>query len=227
VTASRKEWFAPAGLLALSAVPIAAGAVRLGQLGSGAAVTPDNARFFATPVPVVVHIISASLFCVLGAFQFVPGLRRRRIGWHRLAGRLLVPCGLAAALSGLWMTLFYASPPGDGELLEAFRLVFGSGMVLSLVLGLAAILRREIPQHRAWMMRGYAIGLGAGTQVLTHVPWLLLMGKPEGLSRALLMAAGWLINLAVAEWIIRRRTTQPTRASAGVVGGLVGGHAGR
>jgi hypothetical protein len=29
---------------------------------------------------------------------------RRMIGLHHAAGRLLVPCGLAAALSGLWMT---------------------------------------------------------------------------------------------------------------------------
>ena len=46
------------------------------------------------------------------------------------------------------------------------------------------------------MMRGYAIGLGAGTQVLTNVPWLLAFGAPGEFTRALLMAAGWVINLA-------------------------------
>jgi hypothetical protein len=55
------------------------------------------------------------------------------------------------------------------------------------------------------MMRAYAIGLGAGTQVLTHLPWFILFGKPGESSRAVLMAAGWVINLAVAEWVIRRR----------------------
>jgi hypothetical protein len=39
------------------------------------------------------------------------------------------------------------------------------------------------------------------------VSWLLFVGKPEGLGRALLMAASWVINIAVAEWIIRRRIT--------------------
>jgi hypothetical protein len=33
-------------------------------------------------------------------------------------------------------------------------------MVLSIILGFAAIRRRDIIGHRAWMMRGYAIGLG-------------------------------------------------------------------
>jgi hypothetical protein len=37
---------------------------------------------------------------------------------------------------------------------------------------------------------GFAIGLGAGTQVVTTIPWALLVGQPAGLARALLMAAG-------------------------------------
>jgi uncharacterized membrane protein len=204
----RNQWSVPFALLALCLVPVAAGTARLAQLARGAAVTPENERFLTSPAPVVVHITCASLFCVLGAFQFVPGLRRRRPGWHRRAGRLVIPCGLAAALSGLWMTLFYALPAADDDWLKGFRLIFGSGMLLSLGLGLLAVRRRDIPKHRAWMTRGYAIGLGAGTQVLTGVPWLLLVGKPEGHTRALLMAAGWVINLAVAERTIRRQPRQ-------------------
>jgi uncharacterized membrane protein len=196
---------ASAALVLLIAVPVAAGVVRLTQLASGAAVTPENARFFASPVPVVVHIIGASLFCVLGAFQFAPKFRRKHPKWHRVTGRVLVPCGLAAGLSGLWMTLFYPRPPGDGDLLAVFRVLAGSAMVASLVLGFVLVRRRDFAGHRAWMMRGYALGQGAGTQVLTILPWTLLAGTPSVFIRALLMGAAWLINLAVAEWLIRRR----------------------
>lgn len=199
----------PAALIVLSAVPVIAGAVRLTELTGGAEITPENARFFAAPLPVVLHILSAGLYGVLGAFQFVPRLRRRRPGWHRVAGRVLVPCGLVAALSGLWMTLFHPRPQGDGDLLAGFRLLFGSAMVLALVLGLSAIRRRNVARHRAWMIRGYAIGLGAGTQVLTHLTWFLILGTPGELPRALLVGAGWVINLAAAEWIIRRRSVHP------------------
>ncbi|MBE1501850.1 putative membrane protein [Amycolatopsis lexingtonensis] len=206
----RPEWLVPAGLLLLSAVPVAAGSARVAELAGGARVTADNARFFAMPLPVVLHIFGASLFCVLGAFQFVPSLRRRR--WHRVSGRLLVPCGLVAALSGLWMTLFSDLPPGDGDLLTVFRLFFGTAMAVSIVLATLAIRRRDVRRHRVWMTRGYAIGLGAGTQVLTHVPWALLVGAPGEFTRAMLMAAGWVINLVVAEWALRRRPT--VRAAA-------------
>ncbi len=202
-SSAKASWLVPAALIVLSAVPMAAGAVRLTELTGGAEVTPENARFFAAPLPVVLHILSVGLYSVLGAFQFAPGYRRKRLGWHRAAGRLLIPCGLVAALSGLWMTLFYPRPEGDGDLLAGLRLVFGSAMVLAIVLGFAAIRRRDLARHRAWMIRGYAIGLGAGTQVLTHLPWFLIFGTPGEFPRALLMGAGWVINLAVAEWIIR------------------------
>ncbi len=205
------EWLAIAGLLLMSFIPVASGAFRLSQLSAGAPVTPANARFFAAPLPVVVHILSSSLFAILGAFQFASGLRRRWPAWHRGAGRLLVVCGLLVGLSGLWMTLFYPRPVGDGDFLAALRILFGSAMILSVSLSFYAIRRGNVNQHRAWMMRGYAIGLGAGTQALTLMAGEMIAGKPDELSRALLMGAAWLINLSVAEWSIRRRAARRGR----------------
>lgn len=216
---TRAGWWLPAALVALSAVPLAAGAVRLSELAGGAGPTPENARFFAAPVPFVLHILSASVFSVLGAFQFAPGFRRKRPLWHRRAGGLLIVCGLAAGLSGLWMTALYPPVQGDGALLLAFRFLFGSAMVMCMVLGFTAIRRRDIPRHGAWITRGYAIGMGAGTQVLVHLPWLLLLGKPGELGRALLMGAGWAINLVVAEWIIRGRAPTAPRGSSQTASG--------
>jgi uncharacterized membrane protein YozB (DUF420 family) len=210
------KWLVPA-LLALSVIPLAAGAGRLAELAGGAAITPANARFFAMPLPVVLHILSAAVFALLGPFQFATGFRRRRPGWHRVVGRLVVASGLLVGLSALWMTLFYARAPGTGELLYAVRLLFGSAMVGSIIVGFAAIRRRDVQGHRAWMMRGYAIGLGAGTQALTLAAGEMIGGPPSELSRALLMGAGWVINLAVAEWAIRQRPAPPARRAAAVV----------
>jgi uncharacterized membrane protein len=199
-------------LFLLSAIPLVAGAVRLAELAGGAAITPANARFFAMPLPVVLHIGSAGVYALLGALQFATRFRRQRPGWHRAAGRLLVPAGLLVGLSGLWMTLVYPRAVGTGDLLYAFRLWFGAAMVGSLVLGVATIRRGDVKGHRAWMLRGYAIGLGAGTQVLTQGVGAVILGAPTDLSGALLMGAGWGINLAIAEGIIRRRPAPPARA---------------
>ena len=208
---NRADWLVPAALIALSFIPVLAGTFRLFQLGSGAAITPDNARFFAAPVPVVLHLVSVTIYCLLGAFQFAPGFRRRRPDWHRAAGRLLIACGLASALTGLWMTWSYPYAPPDGLTLFIIRQVVGAAMLVSILMGLAAIRRRDFTQHRAWMIRGYAIGLGAGTQVVTSMSWLLLVGKQDEAARAVVMGGGWVINVIVAEWIIRRRPVPARR----------------
>lgn len=202
---ARADWLVPAGLVLLSLLPALAGSARLHELATGAELTEQNARFLAAPLPVGIHIVSAVLYSILGAFQFSPGFRRRNRRWHRIAGRVLLPAGLLVAISGMWMTLTYPWPAGDGVLVFVERLVFGSAMLVALVLGVQAIRRRRFVAHGEWMIRAYAIGLGAGTQVLTHLPWFLIAeGWPGELPRGLMMGAGWVINLAVAEWLIRR-----------------------
>ena len=200
-----REWLIPTGLIALSLVPVIAGSVRLTELSSSPEVTAANERFVADPIPVAIHIVAATVYCVLGAFQFVPSLRNRRIGWHRAAGRVLIPAGLAVALSGIWMTLFYDVPAtDDGPILVGIRLVVGTVMAGGIVMAFVAVRRRDIARHRAWMIRAYALGLAAGTQAFTHLPLLLSGNQPTETDRTIAMAAGWLINVAVAEWIIRR-----------------------
>ena len=208
-TTHRSEWWIPASLMLLSMVPALFGTLRLLELAGGAEITAANARFFATPLPVVLHIMVVIPYSMVGAWQFAPAFRRRNRAWHRAAGKVLVGLGLVAALSGLWMAHFYPWPAGDGQLLYIIRLVFGTLMVGSLLLAVSAIRRGAVEAHGAWMMRAYAIGLGAGTQVFTHLPWFIFLGKPGELPRALLMGAGWAINLAVAEWIIFRKQQAP------------------
>ncbi|GAA2157922.1 MULTISPECIES: DUF2306 domain-containing protein [Glycomyces] len=202
----RREWPIAAGLLLLAFVPALAGAFRVTEIASGATPTAENARFMQMPLPVVVHIVAALVYATIGAFQFLPRLRRRHNAWHRFAGRyLLVPAGLLVAASGLWMTAFYDTPAIDDRAVAASRYLVGGLMLAFLVLGAAAIRRRDYAAHGAWMMRAYALALGAGTQVLTSGPPMLLFGEPSELARLLQMDAAWLINALVAELVIARR----------------------
>jgi len=112
------------------------------------------------------------------------------------------------------MTLFYPRLPTDSDLLAGIRVVVVCAMLVSLVLGLATIRRRDFVRHRAWMIRGYALGMGAGTQVITLLPLTLVAGTPGPFPRALGMGAAWAINVVVAEWVIRRparRRPRPVR----------------
>jgi uncharacterized membrane protein YozB (DUF420 family) len=198
-----RGWPVPAALVALSAIALAAGALRLVQVAGGPALIPADDRFAGFPVPLVVHIVGAAVFALVGAFQFVPRFRRSHRTWHRRAGRLVAGAGLAVAGSALWLTLVYQAQPGTGDVLYVLRLVFASAMAASLLLGVTAIRRRDIAAHRAWMIRAYAIGLGAGTQAFTDGIAGAVFGTGE-LRSDLANGAGWVINLAVAEWVIRR-----------------------
>ncbi|WP_246051143.1 DUF2306 domain-containing protein [Nocardioides guangzhouensis] len=193
----------PAALVGLSAIPLTAGALRLVQLAGGPAVFPADHRFTGFPVALVAHIVGAAVFAFVGTFQLVPRIRRRHRAWHRRAGRVVAVAGLVVAGSALWLTLGYEAQPGTGDLLFAFRLVFVSALVASLVLGITAIRRRDVAGHRAWMIRAFAIGLGAGTQVFTEGLGGALFGTGE-MRGDLAKVAGWLLNLTVAEWVIRR-----------------------
>ncbi|MBT9595033.1 MAG: DUF2306 domain-containing protein [Vitreoscilla sp.] len=192
-------------LVALSVVPLLGGVARLAGL-AGVDRAPMDTRFAHNPLPAIVHIVAASVFSVLGAFQFESGLRRAWPRWHRYAGRVLVLCGLLTAATGVWMTVQYAIPrPVQGSLLFGVRLAVGGAMALSLVLAVKAIREGNVPSHQAWMLRAYALGLGAGTQVFFLLPPELISGEPvTGILRDALMTAAWAANLLVAEFAVRR-----------------------
>ena len=208
---TRSGWGVIAGLVALGTIPVIAGSLRLVELSGGGSTMPSDARYDAFPLPVVVHIASATVFALLGAFQFSPQIRRRHPGWHRRAGRVLVVAGLGVALSALWLNQFFPNAEASREVLYPLRMAFGAAMVLTLALGFMAARRCDFARHRAWMIRSHAIGMVAGTQVFTLGIGGLVFGSGD-LSTALLMAAAWAIYLAVAERAIGERA--PRRSPA-------------
>jgi uncharacterized membrane protein YozB (DUF420 family) len=217
---AKRSWPVPVALVALSAIPLTAGSLRLIQLAGGPAVLPDDHRFAGFPLPLVVHILGAATFALLGILQFVPGFRRRHRTWHRRAGRVLAVAGVLVAISALWLTLVYEAQAGTGDLLYVLRLVFASAMIACLLLGITAIRRRDVPAHRAWMIRAYAIGLGAGTQVFTEGIGGAILGSSV-LAGDVAKGSAWILNLAIAEWSIRRAShreqaspTNPRKAAA-------------
>jgi uncharacterized membrane protein len=203
MTTRSATWRVPIALVALGTVPVVAGGLRLVEVSGAAATMPSDARYAASPWPVVVHIVSSTVFAMLGAFQFAPRLRQRRHSWHRRTGRILVVAGFAVALSALWLNQFFPKAGATREVLYPLRMVFGVALMVTLVLAFVAVRRRDFARHRTWMIRAYAIALVAGTQVFTLGFGGMIFGH-EDLTTALLMVSAWGINLSVAEWAIRR-----------------------
>jgi hypothetical protein len=203
-TRPRDRWLI-AGLLLLCVVPSLAGVFRLFMLAGVVQHEADSARLLAVPLPLSLHIVSSCSFLAVGAFQLAPTFRAAHPRFHRTAGVMLVPVGLCAALTGLWLTLGLPPGPHDGPVLFWIRMAVGATMTAAVLCSVVALRRRQFSAHGAWMLRAYALGMGAGTQVLTYsAMWLSGAEETTG-SRALAMGAGWAINVLVAEWVIRRR----------------------
>ena len=176
------------------------------ELAGGPVIAPQNPRAINSPFPIVLHILSSFVFCIIGALQFMPNFRRAHIAKHRSVGRVVVVSGCASAVSGLWMTHVYDFPADlQASLLYFVRIVLGSLMVVFLLGAWVAIKARYVYHHSAFMMRAYAIGLGASTQTIVGVSWILIVGSEAvGSVREGLMISAWAANLLVAEALIRK-----------------------
>jgi hypothetical protein len=162
----------------------------------------------------VAHIFTAAVALVVGPLQFVPKVRaRKRI--HRTLGRVyllagVLPSAVAAIPVAVW----------SGRLLTQVGLT--TAAVLWLITGglaYRAARRRDFMNHRAWMMRNYALTFLAVTSRIL-VPMLLLAQIPFGGADAGSIAErapsmipigqtlGWIINLIVVECFIRRASAR-------------------
>lgn len=198
-----RDWLIVIGLILLALVPLIGGTVRIFKVGSGDN-SAENLRFLANPILIVAHILSASFYSLLGAFQFAPVLRSKFPKWHRRMGGILVMLGIFVSSSGIWMTLVYPVANHDTFAVYITRLLVGLLMLLFIFLSLGAIRQRKYIEHGQWMIRAYALAMGVGTQVFTHLPQIIIPSIEGELSRAISMLLGWIINLAFAEWIIFR-----------------------
>lgn len=80
---------------------------------------------------------------------------------------------------------------------------FGVAIILCLLISLYFAIKRQIPTHRAWMIRGYAIGLGVSVQTLLIAP--LIFGLGMSLDHVGYPSwAVWIFVLIIAERIIRK-----------------------
>ncbi len=205
-TISSREWMFLAIVLVYSLVPTFGGLFRIVELLDGHAILPANSRALAYPLPVVVHILSSFLFCILGPLQFLPSVRRYQLGLHRMMGRVVAVAGFMSATTGLWMTHFFAFPEElQGALLYWIRIVLSLAMASLIIWAVIAIRSRSIQGHSSAMLRAYAIAQGASTQAFLGIGWMIASGtEPQGPLRDVIMVSAWGLNLLIAELLIRK-----------------------
>ncbi len=177
------------------------GVNRLGLMTQDPATADSlDIRYIQHPWVSLLHIVPGVLFLTLAPLQFVAQIRRRRISIHRGLGRILATC---AAISGvIVLVLNFLFPAFGGISTQTATTFFGVIFLFSLAMAIRHILRKDVRQHREWMIRTFALALGVATVRV----FFLLLGVLTGLSLEEIFGASfWLgfgVNLVVAEvWI--------------------------
>lgn len=144
--------------------------------------------------PFLTHVAASAFALLVGPLQFSSRLRARSLASHRLIGRLYMAGIGLGGVSGLILAFYTAGglPARTG---------FGMLAVLWLATGFMAwrqILRRDIPGHREWMIRNFALTFAA---VTLRLWWPSLQKLGAGFEESYQTVAWlcWVPNLIVAE----------------------------
>lgn len=163
----------------------------------------DSFRLAVAPLAWFLHAMAGAGFGLAGPLQFVFALRRYFGKWHRWTGRVFVLSGSFLGLSGF--ALLLQVPSQSTAILDVARGVFGFALLFALAQSMVAVFRRDIPRHRAWAIRAYAIGMGSGTIALVFFPIYVITGVPPlGFEADVIYISWWAFNIAAAEVVIRR-----------------------
>jgi len=167
-------------------------------------------RYVEHPVLAYLHIAPGVIYLLGAPLQLSRRFRTRHYDVHRRLGRILLTCAL---VGGVFALLFGIPLAWGGATEAAATVVFGIWFLACLCIAFRAIRRGEVPQHRRWMIRAFAVSIGIGTIRI----WVgIFEGVEQAISRGTSPAAPdpmmfgiafWLafvMHVAIGEWWLRR-----------------------
>jgi hypothetical protein len=85
------------------------------------------------------------------------------------------------------------------------RLLFGIALGVALAIAIQAIRKRNFTRRRNWMVRAYAIGIGATAVTMVFFPIYVITGEPpRGLAADIVFLGSWTACIVFAEALVRR-----------------------
>lgn len=157
-------------------------------------------RFFELPWAGFTHVFGGGIALLLGPFQFLGSIRKRRMNLHRWMGRIYLLAVLSAGLAGLYL----ATVTSGGF---SARVGFGALASLWLLSGSSAyiwIKRGKNALHRKWMIRNYSLTYAA-VSLRFLLPAMMMNGLEFQAAYQAIAWLCWVPNLVFAEWVILRK----------------------
>lgn len=184
--------------------------VLVGPMDSPLLMALVDARYFESPLAVLVHGISGVAFFLTVPLQFSPAFRQKHSQWHRVSGRIALLSAYILAASGVWM--HHVLTPEELGMRYIGLVIVSAGMVVAFTLAFYFVLNSQITAHRRWMYRAVAITLAVVTPLFVEILAVLTLGQVDTLRPFLAQLLhdydrliGLAINLLVAEWLIRTK----------------------
>jgi uncharacterized membrane protein len=163
------------------------------------------------------HGIAGTLALFLGPLQFSKRIRQRNLRLHRIVGRCYVAGVAICSPLAIYIGIVHTPP-----ILSVAAVVQATAWMLTTGAAFLCARRGNIPQHRQWVVRSYAIALiFLEVRVVQAIPAITRMGL-DGVTYVVWTCIA--LSLLVPEFIIQWRGMFPAKAS-GRVGspGLRGG----
>ena len=104
------------------------------------------------------HALAGACALLLAPMQFSDRLRKRFTKLHRITGRTYVACTLVLAPLGAYIQ-YLEEPLGTARSFTVATVIFAAILMIATGMGLVFAVKRNIPQHRQWMTRSYAVAL--------------------------------------------------------------------
>ncbi|MEE4013396.1 DUF2306 domain-containing protein [Roseibium sp. FZY0029] len=179
---------------AVSAALVAVASLRFLALGVSASMDFVAHNLDGNALMLYAHIGVAPIALALMPFQFMTRLRACRPNLHRWMGRGYVAAVLVAGLAGLQLAFHTTagSFAATGFALLAVLWMLTTGIALVFAL------QRNIPRHRAWMLRSAALTFAAVT-LRVYLGSSMAAGLDFQIAYPLIAWLCWLPNAVVME----------------------------
>lgn len=143
------------------------------------------------------HVISGLLIIVLGPFLFLKAIRKKKIGLHRIMGKIYVYAILGiAAPTGLIMA-FYAE---GGRIASIGFALMSLLWFLTTFIAVRKAINASLVEHEKWMYRSYALTLSAVTlRLLVPILSISFTSFSDLFIVQLTAWASWILNLILIE----------------------------
>ena len=174
----------------------------------GPALAPPILANRFTPIgALTVHAGFASTALILGPFQFLAGLRRKRPALHRRIGTTYVICCVVAGLAGLVLAFGAQTGPISTAGFGLLALAWLGTTIQAWRLARA----RRFVEHERWMIRSFALTLAAVTLRL-YLPLAFLSPLGGDDTYRAISFLCWVPNLIIAELWLAARGRRPATA---------------